>query len=170
MDSSSRGVFRGGDENKIVSKIVQCKQFASQLLANCGGCVNKAIAKFCCNSTAAIGVASTSRNYEVGKATGNIDDKNKAITVASISSVLKREKEDNVIDTDIESEDDTVDSAYSEEGGYRKITVLPARNFDEDSEKEREFRIAESQFLRMLGGWNNYEIKNIDIVQNDKLK
>ena len=47
----------------------------------------------------------------------------------------------------------------------KKITVLPSRNFDMDNELEREFRIAEGQFLRMAQTKRKcYEIKSIDVM------
>jgi len=54
---------------------------------------------------------------------------------------------------------------------YKKVTVLPSRNFDMDNELDREFRIAEGQFLRMAGAKRKcYEIKSVDVVYNKKLK
>jgi len=54
--------------------------------------------------------------------------------------------------------------------GFKKITVLPSRNFDAENDLDREFRIAEGQFLRMMSNGKNYEIKSIEIVKNDKLE
>jgi len=54
--------------------------------------------------------------------------------------------------------------------GYKKVTVLPSRNFDAENELDREFRIAEGQFLRMMSKRKNYEIKSIEVVRNDKLE
>jgi len=57
-----------------------------------------------------------------------------------------------------------------DEGGFEKMTVLPSKKFDTDSVLEQEYRIAEGQFLRMLGRRLKYEIKSIDIVKNEKLE
>jgi len=54
--------------------------------------------------------------------------------------------------------------------GYKKVTVLPTRNFDAENDLDREFRIAEGQFLRMMSKKKNYEIKSIEIVTNEKLE
>jgi len=56
------------------------------------------------------------------------------------------------------------------EGGFEKITVLPSKKFDADNLLDQEYRIAEGQFLRMLGRRLEYEIKSIDIVKNEKLE
>jgi len=54
--------------------------------------------------------------------------------------------------------------------GYKKVTVLPSKNFDAENDLDRDFRIAEGQFLRMMSKRKNYEIKSIEIVKNDELE
>jgi len=62
-----------------------------------------------------------------------------------------------------------------EDCGFKRTRVLPSRSFDEDNELENEFRIAEGQFLRMMKQnrgkrGKKYEIKSIDVIENDKLR
>jgi len=58
-----------------------------------------------------------------------------------------------------------------EDCGFKRTRVLPSRSFDADNELENEFRIAEGQFLRMRQQrGKKYEIKSIDVVENEKLR
>ena len=60
---------------------------------------------------------------------------------------------------------------FDESVEFQVINILPKRMFDESDFLDREFRIAEGQFLRMNASTKqNYEIKSIDIVVNKVLQ
>ena len=60
---------------------------------------------------------------------------------------------------------------FDENAEFQVINILPKRSFDESDFLDREFRIAEGQFLRMNANTKqNYEIKSIDIVVNKALQ
>jgi len=60
---------------------------------------------------------------------------------------------------------------FDESADFQVLNILPKRMFDESDSLDREFRIAEGQFLRMNANTNqNYEIKSIDIVINKVLQ
>jgi len=97
-----------------------------------------------------------------------VDAAYKAKSASGISSVLKRKVPDDCF-VGIDSHMSLVKKIRMD-SSFKKTTVFPSRNFDMDSELAREYRIAEGQFLRMVGRRESYDIKSIDIVQNYKLE
>jgi len=59
---------------------------------------------------------------------------------------------------------------FDENVEFQVINILPKRMFDENDPLDKEFRIAEGQFLRMNSKTKNkYEITSIDVVYNKEL-
>jgi len=59
---------------------------------------------------------------------------------------------------------------FDEKVDFQVINILPKRMFDENDPMDKEFRIAEGQFLRMNSKTKNkYEITSIDVVYNKDL-
>jgi len=59
---------------------------------------------------------------------------------------------------------------FDENVEYQVIKILPKRMFDDGDPLDKEFRIAEGQFLRMNSkAKQNYEIASIDVVHNKAL-
>jgi len=55
---------------------------------------------------------------------------------------------------------------------FHIITIKPSRNFDSDNLEDRHFRIAESQFQRMIkqgGHKGTYEVSAVEYVVNPQL-
>merc|ERR1719154_501318 len=60
---------------------------------------------------------------------------------------------------------------FDEKDPFKIINILPKRGYDESDPLEKEFRTAESQFLRMnIISKKNYIIKSIDLVHNVELQ
>ena len=60
---------------------------------------------------------------------------------------------------------------FDENVEFQVINILPKRMFDENDPLDKEFRIAEGQFLRMNSKTKNkYEITSIDVVNNRDLE
>eukprot|EP00092_Neocalanus_flemingeri_P041826 GFUD01045556.1.p1 GENE.GFUD01045556.1~~GFUD01045556.1.p1 ORF type:complete len:403 (+),score=116.93 GFUD01045556.1:47-1255(+) len=156
----SRSFGGSQDSGRVVSEILQCSlETALELLAGCGNDVNSVIDKFC-----------TVTEEE----TGETEVEGAAAALHNLAG------EENVEELDVvkygnegfEQVEGMVGSILNNnnEDGFKKVRVMPSRSFDEDSEEEREYRIAEGHFLRMVGKRKKFEIKSIDIVHNFKLK